>query len=211
MTLKIDNENLRRLSFVDRHRKVRAPKFSMRLVFLAAAVVAVALGIVTKQRHIASQLRKLNVRIEYRYQYDNWEDLKHYSLNSDAELSGVGELLGPDLASTIVSISSKGSQDPSKIAKLASQLPHMRMLAIVDTALNDEDLKYLVDLSELQCLCLRGTAITDASVESLSQMSHLVILDIENTNLSDDASQSLRDALPDTRLFTGPSRGGGFM
>ncbi len=183
----------------------------MRFVFVAVGVVAVAFGIVTRQRHIASQLRKLNVRIVYRYQYEDWEDLKHYSLNSDAELSRVGKLLGPDLASTIVNISSADSQNPSEIAKLASQLPHLRLLAIQDTALNDEALKYLVDLSELQGLYLRGTAITDASVETLSQMSHLEVLNIQNTNLSDQAIQSLRDALPDTRVTTGYSSGGGFM
>ena len=190
---------------------MRAPKFSMRLVFLAVGVVAVTLGIATKQRQIASQLRKLNVHIKYRYQYDNWEDLNHYSLNRDAELSRVGKLLGPDLASTIVNIRSADSQNPSEIAKLASQLPHLRLLAIQDTALNDEALKYLVDLSELQGLYLRGTAITDASVETLSQMSHLEVLNIQNTNLTDQAIQSLRDALPDTRVTTGYSSGGGFM
>lgn len=190
---------------------MRAPKFSMRLVLIAVGVLGVTFAIVTKQQRIASQLRKLNVRIEYRYQYDNWEDLNHYSLNGDAELSRVGNLLGPDLASTIVNISSTDSQNPSEIAKLASQLPHLRLLAIQDTALNDEALEYLVDLSELQGLYLRGTAITDASVETLSQMSHLEVLNIQNTNLSDWAIQSLRDALPETRIHTGYSSGGGFM
>ena len=187
---------------------MRSPKFSLRFALVAIGVFSVFAAMLTKQQRIAAQLRQHNVRIEYRYEYDNWDDLNHYSHNVDAELPSIRRLFGPDLASTIVSVSARNAEDPSAIAELASQLPHLRRVAIQDAPLTDHDLERFVGMRKLRVLHLRGTALTDSSIQTLGQMTQLGVLNLQNTILSDNAIDALRDALPNTRIHTGATSGG---
>ncbi|WP_145121233.1 hypothetical protein [Rosistilla oblonga] len=152
--------------------------------------------------------------MSYRYQFKNYDDADHYSLDNDAELSGTLSYFGPDVASTIVQVRSRGANDPSEIARLSSKLAHLRTLVIRDTPLTDVDLLPLVALTRIRGLHLQGTAITDESVLILSQLQSLVVLNVENTSLSESAIDELRAALPHARIWFGPVSGsmsGGMM
>lgn len=183
-------------------------RISIRFMLLGLAVVAILLAIATRQQRIAFGLRQMDAQITYRYQYNHWEDPNHYSLDNDATLSPIGQRLGADLTSTIVTVRSSKASNPARIAQLASQLPHLRTLSILDSALNDRDLRHLTGLTELRGLHLCGTAITDESVDTLSRISQLVVLNVQDTRLSDSAIRSLKRALPNTRVHTGIRQGG---
>jgi hypothetical protein len=189
---------------------MRIRKFSLRFTLVAVAVLAAVFAYASKQRRIASLLRAsdANVKLHYRFQYENYDDVKRYSLDHDAELAPALRFFGPDVASTIVSVSSTGSNDPFEIARLSSQLPHIRQLAIQDTPLKDRDLSPLVSLTKLRGLYLRGTAITDDSVAILLQIRSLRVLNVTNTSLSDSAINQLRQALPGARIHAGTHFGG---
>ena len=189
---------------------MRARQLSLRFSLITIAVAAIALTYATRQRRIASHLRAFDSSVElyYRYQYNDYEDVDHYSLDRDAQLSPALSYFGPDVASTIVKVSSRGSDDPAEIAKFSSRLPHLRQLAIQDAPLKDADLLPIATLSKIRGLYLRGTAITDDAVTILSQLSSLRVLNVTNTSLSPEAIDRLRESLPDTRVHAGPSSGG---
>lgn len=190
------------------NKRMRSPKFSLRFALIAIGIIGVAAALLTKQQRIAGQLRQHNVRIEYQYQYENWSDLNRYSFNGDAELSSIGTFVGPDLASTVVSVSSRNADNPAEIARLASKLPSLRRIAIQDTELRDDELERLSNLQELRVLHLRGTMLTDSSIRTLSLMNQLRVLNLRNTSLSQEAIEDLREALPNTRIHTGATSGG---
>jgi len=189
---------------------MRTRQLSLRFSLITIAVVAIAFTYATRQRRIASHLRASdsNIELYYRYQYKDYEDVDHYSLNRDAQLSHALRCVGPDVASTIVKVSSRGSDDPAEIARFSSRLPHLRQLVIQDAPLKDGDLLPIAALSNIRGLYLRGTAITDDAVAILSQLSSLRVLNVTNTSLSPEAIDQLREALPDTRVHAGPSSGG---
>jgi len=191
---------------------MRVRKFSIRFLLVAVAVLAFSLAIVTHPFRIASELRASdpNIDLYYRYQYENYDDVDHYSLNHDATLDPLLNYVGPDFVSTIVKVSSQEADEPAEIAKLSSRLPNLRQLAIQDTPLKDVDLIPLVSLTQLRGLYLRGTAITDESVPTLRQIQSLRVLNIRNTSLSESAISQLRTALPNTRVHSGPASGGIF-
>ena len=173
---------------------------------MAVAVVAIAAAYITRQRRVANLLRAEGAVIDYRYQYDNW-DTERYSRNSDAELHSMLRFVGPDIGSTIVRVSSRGSRDPSRVANLCSKLPKLRLLAIQDCPLSDGDIECFTGLRELRGLYLRGTSITDDAVPTLRTLKHLNVLNVTETSLSDVAIEELRKSLPNTRVRSGPESG----
>jgi len=187
---------------------VRRPKLSLRVILVVIAFFAVTFAILTRQQRVAKQLRSLGATMNYRYQYDRWEDLDRYSFDPEKSMGARVTWLGPDLADTIVSVRSTEADRPDQIARLASRLPHLRSLSIQETSLRNEDLQPILRLKKLRGLYLRGTAIDDSSVATFSQMKQLAVLNLRNTELSEEAIVALRKALPETRIHTGPYSGG---
>lgn len=183
-------------------------RFTIRSIFVAIAVIAWLVSWQTKQLRVAGQLRAAEVSLEYQFQFDDWHDEERYSRHGRAAVPLQVKLLGPDLGSNVVKLRSTRSGDPSHVAMLASQLPSLRTIAIQDCSLKDGDLHCFVDLQNLRGLHLRGTQITDGAVATLQELRHLRVLNVTNTVLSDSAIESLKDALPETRVHTGPSLNG---
>lgn len=189
---------------------MRVSRFSIRALVIAIALIAICLHFATRQRRIAAELRAADARIYYRYQYENWDDPERYSRNNEAELDSFIHVIGADIGSTIVDVSLSGPQDPPRVAELCSKLPNLRLLAIQDCPLSDDDLTRLTGLNDLRGLYLRGTSITDASVTTLKQLRHLRVLNVTETSLSEEAVAELRKSLPNTRVHSG-ARNGGMM
>jgi hypothetical protein len=183
----------------------RFRQISLRWLLIIVAVLALVIDRQTKQLRSVRQLRALGASVEYRYQYDNFDDIERYSLNVHAPEPVLVAWLGANMTSTVVSLTSSEAKDPSRVAELAARLPRLRTLAIQDCALADDDLRHLTALTELRGLYLRGTSITDSSLSTLRDMRHLRVLNIRGTSLSKDAIQSLKDGLPDTRIHSGES------
>jgi len=155
----------------------------------------------SKQRRIAAALASSGAYITYRYQYDNYDNEYKYSLNPDATIPWLAEYIGIDYCSPIVDVSSLHADNPSRVAELAAQLPKLRLLSIQETRLRDEDLRAFVGHRHLRGLYLRGTRITDGAVSHLATLKSLHVLNLHNTNLSPAAIDSLKAALPNTKIY----------
>jgi len=155
----------------------------------------------SKQRRIAASLVSNGAHITYRYQYDNYDNEYKYSLNPDATIPWLAEYIGIDYCSPIVDVSSHHADNPSRVAELAAQLPKLRLLSIQDTGLEDKDLRAFAGHQYLRGLYLRGTRITDGAVSYLATLKSLHVLNLHNTNLSPAAIDSLKAALPNTKIY----------
>jgi len=155
----------------------------------------------SKQRRIAAALVSSGAHITYQYQYDNYDNEHKYSLNPDATVPWLAEHIGIDYCSPIVDVSSLHADNPSRVAELAAQLPKLRLLSIQETGLRDEDLRAFVGHRYLRGLYLRGTRITDGAVSHLATLKSLHVLNLHNTNLSPTAIDSLKAALPNTKIY----------
>jgi hypothetical protein len=163
-----------------------------------------------KRRRIAAALVSSGAQITYKYQYDDYEDEYKFSLNPDATPPWLARYIGIDYCSPIVNVSSLGADNPSEIAELAAGLPKLRLLSIQETSLRDEDLKAFIRHQHLLGLYLRGTQITDGAVPHLATLKSLHVLNLYYTSLSPAAIDSLRAALPNTKVYHDKHHKSGF-
>ena len=192
----------------------RCLRISLRTLFLLLTVTAVWLGLhsiaAKKQQRIGAALVSSGASIAYQYQFDNFDDEDGYSRNNDATPPWLARWIGIDYCSPIVKVSSLHADNPSGIAELSARLPKLRTLAIQECGLTDNDLKAFVGLQHLRGLHLRGTHITDGAVQFLDDLKSLKVLNLDDTSLSPAAIDSLRAALPNTRVHHSKSHGGSF-
>ena len=192
----------------------RSFRLSLRTWMVLFTILTVILGYWTiqasSQRRIANALVANGARIMYQYQFDNFDDEARYSSNYDATPPWLAKWIGIDYCSPIVKVSSIHADKPSEIAELCGKLPNLRTLAIQDTSLEDADLEAIVGHQRLRGLHLRGTQISDEAVPYLATFTRLHVLNIQGTSLSPTAVESLRAALPTTRIHVGAQSGGVF-
>jgi hypothetical protein len=68
-----------------------------------------------------------------------------------------------------------------------------------ETAITDEGLKYLADLTELQSLEIRGTKVTNAGLKYLRGLRKLKILHVAGTAVTLSGIEELRRSLPNMK------------
>ena len=76
------------------------------------------------------------------------------------------------------------------------QLTNLTRLRIDQTPITDAGIKHLVSLKNLEYLNVYGTQLTDAAVEDLRQLSGLKKLYIWQTNITDEGVADIADSLP---------------
>ena len=185
-------------------------RFRVRHLLLLVLIASVAFFLLTKQVRIAKQLRASDAVLKFQFEFEQWEDERRYRLISTPQRPLLVRLLGADMASTIVQVSVKRANDPSEIAELCSQLPHLRTLSIKECPLSDDDIAQLATLRKLRGLHLNDTAITDRSADTLSRMKNLSVLHLGGTALSNETIDKLKKSLPKTRIWS-QNLSGGFM
>ena len=158
-----------------------------------------------EQRRSAAALVSVCADFRYQHHYKNYDDEDRFSLDGAAKPPRLAKYTGIDFCSPIVEVSSLHADNPSRIVELATGLPELRLLSIQETDLHDEDLEAVIGLKHLGALYLRRTQITDGAVPLLAILKSLHVLNVQNTGLSSMAIESLRTALPNTRIHQGPA------
>lgn len=110
-------------------------------------------------------------------------------------------LLG-ETADLIAWITFEGSALNDEGLKQLPDLPELTELNLKDTKITDAGLAELPDLPSLAWLNLFGTEVTDAAVDSLKAYDTLEKLYVTGTKMTADGVKKLRDALPDTKVFS---------
>jgi uncharacterized membrane protein/YHS domain-containing protein len=96
----------------------------------------------------------------------------------------------------------QGSSFGDEAAQQLPAMPKLTKLNLKDTAITDEGVAALPDLPKLRWLNLFGTEITDTSLEAIADYTELEKLYITGTNVSAQGVAKLREALPDTEVFS---------
>jgi hypothetical protein len=81
-----------------------------------------------------------------------------------------------------------------------SKMKHLTWLGLRNTGINDQAVKKIKNLQFLRCLNLSGTKVTDGAIKDLAQMKDLEELYLWNSEISEKGVESLRSALPNTKV-----------
>ena len=81
-----------------------------------------------------------------------------------------------------------------------SKMKHLTWLGLRNTGINDQAVKKIKNLQFLRCLNLSGTKVTDGAIKDLAQMKDLEELYLWNSEISEKGVESLRSALPKTKV-----------
>jgi hypothetical protein len=74
------------------------------------------------------------------------------------------------------------------------------MVDLRNTAVSDDDLKCLKELSQLQILVLDSTGVTDAGLEPIKECSQLQRVFLRNTRVTADGAKGLRKTFPKAEI-----------
>ncbi|MFN3169007.1 MAG: c-type cytochrome domain-containing protein [Phycisphaeraceae bacterium] len=96
----------------------------------------------------------------------------------------------------------QGSSFGDEAAQQLPAMPKLTKLNLKDTAITDEGVAALPDLPALKWLNLFGTAITDKSLDALADYTALDKLYLTGTKVTAQGVAKLREALPDTEVFS---------
>ena len=81
-----------------------------------------------------------------------------------------------------------------------SKMKHLTWLGLRNTEINDQAVKKIKNLQFLRYLNLSGTKVTDGAIKDLSQMKDLEEIYLWNSKISEKGCESLRSALPNTKV-----------
>ena len=81
-----------------------------------------------------------------------------------------------------------------------SKMKHLTWLGLRNTEINDQAVKKIKNLQFLRYLNLSGTKVTDGAIKDLTQMKDLEELYLWNSEISEKGVESLRSALPKTKV-----------
>eukprot|EP00752_Nemacystus_decipiens_P016075 g14371.t1 len=95
-----------------------------------------------------------------------------------------------------------GSAFGDEAAKVLPEMDLLTSLSLKDTAITDAGLAELPELFSLTWLNLFGTEITDAGLASLEKYDLLEKLYLTGTKVTAEGVEKLRQALPDTEVFS---------
>lgn len=87
-----------------------------------------------------------------------------------------------------------------KSAPLLAKLDTLTHLRLSDTQITDDAIPYINQLPNLQSLMLANTRLTDACIDDLVRISTLTSLDIRGTQISQAAVSRLKKSLPACRI-----------
>ncbi|HVX14585.1 MAG TPA: hypothetical protein VHC22_25585 [Pirellulales bacterium] len=106
-----------------------------------------------------------------------------------------------DGAGHVTSATSTSKRDLTGLGTLISQLPHLTLLQLSHSTLNDALLGQLPSLPELETLLLAGTAISDAGLSQLDRFPNLKTLSLSNTGITDAGLSHLGNLSKLTDLY----------
>ena len=84
--------------------------------------------------------------------------------------------------------------------KEVGKLAQLQSLSLNGSRITDDGLSHLAGLEKLEVLSLRKTAITDGAVEHLIRLKQLRKLDVSGTKIGADGRRRLEQELPDVKL-----------
>lgn len=186
----------------------RRLQFSVRILLLLVAVVAILLGYhvsrVHKQRVVVAELGKLWSQVFYDYQttFDqSWR--RHVDPREPPQPAWVRRLLGDDFfADVTLVIVYDLPYYPVTDDTLVhiSRLPKLRRLELVSPRITDRGISHLATLQELEEIDIFSSTVTDAGLLHLRSMPNLRILNIRDVQTSVEGLDRLRRALPDCHI-----------
>lgn len=105
-------------------------------------------------------------------------------------------------ADNIAWLTFEGSGFDDEAAKALPDMAKLTKLNLKDSAITDAGLAALPEMPSIAWLNLFGTEVTDAGLDGLKKYNSLEKLYLTGTKVSAEGVKALRDAMPDTRVFS---------
>ena len=87
------------------------------------------------------------------------------------------------------------------LARIASEVPGVRVLLVEGTRITDDGLVHLQKLHNLDVLFFSDTQISDRGLEHLQRLPNLTFLQAHRTSITDAGVAELKGALPDLEVY----------
>jgi len=183
-------------------RKRRWFQFSLRMLFVVIAVLAVLFGwfgnrmrYVKKQRRAVEVIRNTGMRVLYDYQKGHrFRETKGFDTAEPRGPASYRKLLGDDFFSNVVWV----WRDPfNGIGLSDGEMVHIRELSRLEALylnrceITDSGLEHVKKLNRLEELSLRGTQVTDTGLEYLNGLTNLQMLYLDGTQVTDAGLEHL--------------------
>ena len=94
-----------------------------------------------------------------------------------------------------------GARFTHALLRSVRQFPRLQVAVLDDDEqIDDDSMRILADLPELNRLHIKGTHVTDAGLEHIAKMKNLRVLEIDPDRFSAGALDRLRQRLPDLKI-----------
>jgi hypothetical protein len=145
-----------------------------------------------RQKEAVEEIKKLGGAVSCDYEIDESDPFA-------ADPSGpacLRNLLKTDFFAKVVSVSFWSSSVNDDELKILKRLPQLQMLSLRSTQLTDAGLENLKEQTQLQTLSLRVTRVTDAGLENLKGLTQLQELSLSGTMVTDAGLDNLKRKPP---------------
>lgn len=183
-------------------------RFRLRTLLLLVTIASIWLGLYVrsfeKQRKVVAAIQKYGGWVHYDFQYPTG-DYSPWAFDSKARSpvpTILLEKLGVDFFHNIVDVNLSYSEDSGQreensnrsdaALQILPALPKLRLLALQESQVSDESMRYLAELKNLEYLYMWDVhSVTDAGVAHLKDLSHLHYVHLSSSQITDRSLEVL--------------------